>query len=458
MTVKKNAMSVVILAAGKGSRMYSDLPKVLHTLAGKPIVQHVIDVAKRLGARNINLVYGHGGDLLKSALSDVALNWVLQAQQLGTGHAMQQAAACFADDEDILMLYGDVPLISVESLERLREAKPPGGIGLLTVILDNPTGYGRILREQGTVVGIVEQKDASPQQLTIQEINTGILIVNGADLKRWLSQLTNNNAQGEYYITDVIALAHKEGRKIATVHPTRISETEGVNNRQQLAMLERAYQAEQADKLLLAGVMLRDPGRFDLRGSLQHGRDVDIDTNVIIEGQVTLGHRVKIGTGCVIKNSIIGDDCIISPYSVIEDTELAVTCTVGPFARLRPGTKLAEGAHVGNFVEMKQARLGKGSKAGHLSYLGDAEIGAGVNIGAGTITCNYDGANKSKTIIGDDVFVGSDSQLIAPVTVAKGATIAAGTTVMTDIPANHLAYNRREQNHKAGWQRPVKKK
>nr|WP_154325525.1 bifunctional UDP-N-acetylglucosamine diphosphorylase/glucosamine-1-phosphate N-acetyltransferase GlmU [Pantoea sp. 201603H] len=456
--MSNSAMSVVILAAGKGTRMYSDLPKVLHQLAGKPMVQHVIDAANHLGARKVNLVYGHGGDLLKSTLNDDSLTWVLQAEQLGTGHAMQQAAPHFADEEDILMLYGDVPLISVETLERLRVSKPAGGIGLLTVKLDNPTGYGRIVRQQGNIVGIIEQKDASPEQLAINEINTGILIANGADLKRWLSKLSNNNAQGEYYITDIIALAHQEGRSIEAVHPARISETEGVNNRLQLSTLERVYQHEQAEKLLLAGVMLQDPARFDLRGQLKHGRDVVIDTNVIIEGQVTLGDRVKIGTGCVIKNSVIGDDCEISPYSVVEDAELGVSCTIGPFARLRPGSELAEGAHVGNFVEMKKARLGKGSKAGHLSYLGDAEIGAGVNIGAGTITCNYDGANKFKTIIGDNVFVGSDTQLVAPVTVASGATIAAGTTVMKDILADDLVYNRKEQNHKAGWHRPAKKK
>ncbi|WP_054688600.1 bifunctional UDP-N-acetylglucosamine diphosphorylase/glucosamine-1-phosphate N-acetyltransferase GlmU [Pantoea stewartii] len=456
--MSNSAMSVVILAAGKGTRMYSDLPKVLHTLAGKPMVQHVIDAAKGLGAQQVHLVYGHGGDQLKATLTDSAVNWVLQAEQLGTGHAMQQAAPHFADDEDIMMLYGDVPLISEETLQRLRDAKPEGGIGLLTVVLDNPTGYGRIVRENGTIVGIIEQKDASPVQLAINEINTGILIANGGDLKRWLAKLTNNNAQGEYYITDIIALAHQEGRVINAVHPARNSETDGVNNRLQLATLERTYQQEQAEKLLLAGVMLRDPARFDLRGTLQHGRDVEIDVNVIIEGQVTLGNRVKIGAGCVIKNSVISDDCEISPYSVIEGANLATDCTVGPFARLRPGSELAQAAHVGNFVEMKKARLGKGSKAGHLSYLGDAEIGANVNIGAGTITCNYDGANKFKTVIGDNVFVGSDTQLVAPVSVAAGATIAAGTTVMKDISTADLVYNRKEQNHKAGWQRPQKKK
>lgn len=456
--MSNSAMSVVILAAGKGTRMYSDLPKVLHTLAGKPMVQHVIDAATGLGAQRIHLVYGHGGDRLKAALSEPSLNWVLQAEQLGTGHAMQQAAPAFADDEDILMLYGDVPLIAQATLQRLRDAKPAGGIGLLTVVLDDPSGYGRIVRENGNIVGIIEQKDATPEQLKIAEINTGILVANGGDLKRWLAQLTNNNAQGEYYITDIIALAHQEGRQINAVHPTRASETDGVNNRLQLATLERVYQGEQAEKLLLAGVMLRDPARFDLRGTLTHGRDVDIDVNVIIEGDVTLGNGVKIGAGCLIKNSTIGDNCEISPYSVIEDANLAADCTVGPFARLRPGSELAQAAHVGNFVEMKKATLGKGSKAGHLSYLGDAEIGANVNIGAGTITCNYDGANKSKTLIGDNVFVGSDTQLVAPVSVAAGATIAAGTTVMKDVTEAALVYNRKEQNSKADWQRPAKKK
>lgn len=456
--MSNSTMSVVILAAGKGTRMYSALPKVLHQLAGKPMVQHVIDTAKIIGAQKINLVYGHGGELLQVALGDSALNWIIQAEQLGTGHAMQQAAPHFADDEDILMLYGDVPLISAETLTRLRDAKPQGGIGLLTVVLDDPTGYGRILREQGTITGIVEQKDASPEQLLINEINTGILIANGGDLKRWLSKLTNNNVQGEYYITDIIALAHQEERTITAVHPARPSETDGVNNRLQLATLERVYQREQAERLLLAGVMLRDPLRFDLRGELEHGRDVEIDTNVILEGRVRLGNNVKIGAGCIIKNSVIGDGCNISPYSVIEDATLDVACTVGPFSRLRPGAELAEGAHVGNFVEMKKARLGKGSKAGHLSYLGDADIGANVNIGAGTITCNYDGVNKSTTIIGDDVFVGSDTQLVAPVRIAAGATIAAGTTVMRDVTAADLVYNRKEQNQKSGWQRPAKKK
>lgn len=455
--MSNSSLSVVILAAGKGTRMYSDLPKVLHPLAGKPMVQHVIDTALKLGAENVHLVYGHGGDLLKEKLSDQPLNWVLQAEQLGTGHAMQQAAPHFSDDEDVLMLYGDVPLISGETLQRLLAAKPQGGIGLLTVKLANPTGYGRIVRENDNVVGIVEHKDATAEQHKINEINTGILVASGRDLKRWLGKLNNNNAQGEYYITDIIALAHQEGHRIEAVHPDRLSEVEGVNNRLQLSALEREYQSEQAQKLLLAGVMLLDPARFDLRGELIHGRDISIDTNVIIEGTVKLGDRVRIGTGCVLKDCVIGDDCEISPYTVIENSTLATECTVGPFARLRPGADLAEKAHVGNFVEMKKARLGKGSKAGHLSYLGDAEIGDNVNIGAGTITCNYDGANKFKTIIGDDVFVGSDTQLVAPVTIGNGVTIAAGTTVTKNVAEKELVLSRVKQTHIQGWKRPVKK-
>ncbi|KAA8727011.1 bifunctional UDP-N-acetylglucosamine diphosphorylase/glucosamine-1-phosphate N-acetyltransferase GlmU [Ewingella americana] len=456
--MSNSALSVVILAAGKGTRMYSNLPKVLHPLAGKPMVQHVIDAATRLGANNVHLVYGHGGDLLKQSLAEEGLNWVLQAEQLGTGHAMQQAAPHFADDENVLMLYGDVPLISVETLDKLLKAKPEGGIGLLTVVLDDPTGYGRIVRENGTVTGIVEQKDSNAEQLKIKEINTGILVADGASFKRWLGQLNNNNAQGEYYITDIIAMAHAEGHQIATVHPARNSEVDGVNNRLQLSRLERVYQSEQAERLLLAGVMLLDPSRFDLRGELSHGIDVQIDANVIIEGNVKLGDRVKIGASCVLKNCVIGDDCEISPYSVFENAVLEAECTVGPFARLRPGAELAQGAHVGNFVEIKKARLGKGSKAGHLSYLGDAEIGDNVNIGAGTITCNYDGVNKFKTVIGNDVFVGSDTQLVAPVSVGNNVTIAAGTTVTRDVPENGLVISRVQQVHKPDWQRPVKKK
>ena len=453
-----NAKSVVILAAGKGTRMYSDLPKVLHPLAGKPMVQHVIDTSLSLGVSKIHLVYGHGAELLKLALVNQPVNWILQAEQLGTGHAMQQAAPYFDDNEDILMLYGDSPLITKETLERLIKVKPNGGIGLLTALVNDPTGYGRIIREKGEVIGIVEQKDTTENQAKINEINTGILVANGGDLKRWLKKLCNNNAQNEYYVTDIISLAYKEGCKINAVHPSKPSEMEGVNNCLQLSTLERIYQQEQAEKLLLAGVMIIDPARFDLRGTLKHGRNVTIDTNVIIEGDVVLGNNVHIHAGCILKNCTIDNNSIISPYSVIERAKLSTACTVGPFARLRPGTKLADKVHVGNFVEVKNTALGVGSKAGHLSYLGDAEIGSDVNIGAGTITCNYDGANKFKTTIGDNVFVGSDTQLIAPVTIAKGATIGAGTTLTNDVKESELVISRIKQRHILNWQRPVKKK
>jgi bifunctional UDP-N-acetylglucosamine pyrophosphorylase/glucosamine-1-phosphate N-acetyltransferase len=452
-----SALSIVILAAGKGTRMHSDLPKVLHPLAGKPMIQHVIDTVRALNSRKIHVVYGHGGSLVKKTLADTELNWVLQDRQLGTGHAMQQAAHHFNDDEDILMLYGDVPLISLDTLQCLLTTKPQGGISLLTAHLDCPDGYGRILRTAGEVSGIIEHQDATQEQQKIREINTGILVAGGRDLKRWLSMLNNSNAQGEFYATDIIALAYADRRKIAAVHPRRLSEIQGVNNCLQLAAIERIYQNEQAEKLLLAGVMLLDPARFSLRGELKHGRDVVIDTNVLLEGKVILGNRVRIAAGCIVKNCVIGDDCEISAYSVLEDAKLDAACTIGPFARLRPGSELAESAHVGNFVEIKKTRLGKGSKAGHLTYLGDADIGAGVNIGAGTITCNYDGANKFKTIIDDNVFVGSDTQLIAPVSVARGATIGAGTTVTDDIAENELVLSRTRQVHIKGWQRPVKK-
>ena len=427
------ALSVVILAAGKGTRMYSDLPKVLHPIAGKPMVKHVIDTAKQLGAHNIHLVYGHGGDLMQQRLANEPVNWVLQTEQLGTGHAMQQAAPFFADDENILMLYGDAPLITKATLEKLIAAKPDKGIALLTVVLDNPTGYGRILRENGNVVGIVEQKDANAEQLKIQEVNTGVMVSDGASFKKWLTQLDNNNAQGEYYMTDVIALANRDGCQVAAVQAADLMEVEGANNRLQLVALEQYFQQKQARELLLAGVMLLDPNSFKLRGELTHGKDVEIDMNVILKGKVRLGNRVKIGAGCVLTNCDIGDDVEIKPYSVLEDTSVGANAAIGPFSRLRPGTELAENTHVGNFVEIKKAQIGKGSKVNHLTYVGDAEIGKDCNIGAGVITCNYDGANKFKTIIGDNVFIGSDSQLVAPVTIESGATIGAGSTIRTDV-------------------------
>ncbi|WP_413285517.1 bifunctional UDP-N-acetylglucosamine diphosphorylase/glucosamine-1-phosphate N-acetyltransferase GlmU [Vibrio sp. MA40-2] len=450
------SFSAVILAAGKGTRMYSNLPKVLHTLAGKPMVKHVIDTCNDLGAKNIHLVYGHGGDLMQQQLKTESVNWVLQAEQLGTGHAVDQASNKFDDDEKVLVLYGDVPLISSETLENLLDAQPSKGIGLLTVLLDNPIGYGRIVRENGSVVAIVEQKDASEEQLLIKEINTGVMVATGRDLKRWLSGLNNNNAQGEYYLTDIIAAAHAEGCAIEAVHPAKEVEVEGVNNRVQLARLERAYQQIQAEKLLEQGVMLRDPSRFDLRGQLQCGMDVEIDANVIIEGSVSLGDNVIIGAGCVLKDCEIDDNTLVRPYSVIDGATVGEDCTVGPFTRLRPGAELRNDAHVGNFVEVKNGLIGEGSKANHLTYIGDTVIGKRSNIGAGTITCNYDGANKFKTIIGDDVFVGSDTQLVAPVTVGNGATIGAGTTVTKNIDEGELVITRAKERRIESWQRPVK--
>ncbi|MGO2342884.1 bifunctional UDP-N-acetylglucosamine diphosphorylase/glucosamine-1-phosphate N-acetyltransferase GlmU [Vibrio litoralis] len=449
--------SAVILAAGKGTRMYSEKPKVLHRLAGRPMAKHVIDTCAKVGAQNIHLVYGHGGDQMKEALGSEPVNWVLQEKQLGTGHAVNQAAPGFADDEKVLILYGDVPLISSETVENLLDAQPNGGIALLTVILKKPEGYGRIIRKNGPVVAIVEQKDATEEQKLIKEINTGVMVATGGDLKRWLSALKNENAQGEYYLTDIIAAAHKEGRAVEAVHPVSPIEVEGVNDRAQLARLERAYQSMQAQRLLEQGVMLRDPNRFDLRGEVHFGMDVEIDVNVILKGKVTIGNNVQIGAGCILKDCEIKDNAILYPYSIVEDSVVGEECTVGPYARLRPGSELKKAAHVGNFVEIKNATLGQDSKAGHLTYLGDAQIGDRVNVGAGVITCNYDGANKFKTTIGDDVFVGSDSQLIAPVTIADGSTIGAGTTLTKDVAENELVITRAKERVIAGWKRPTKK-
>jgi bifunctional UDP-N-acetylglucosamine pyrophosphorylase/glucosamine-1-phosphate N-acetyltransferase len=450
--------SAVILAAGKGTRMYSQKPKVLHTLAGKPMVKHVIDTCQGLGVNHIHLVYGHGGELMKSTLANELVNWVLQEQQLGTGHAVDQASAEFADDEKIVVLYGDVPLISEETINDLLNAHSEGGIALLTVVMDNPTGYGRIVRDNGQVTAIVEQKDATEAQLQIKEVNTGVLVAAGKDLKKWLAGLDNNNAQGEYYLTDVIAAAYADGGVIQAVHPQQAMEVEGVNDRIQLANLERRFQLEQANKLLAQGVMLRDPARFDLRGQLQCGQDVEIDVNVIIEGSVTIGNNVTIGAGSVLIDCEIDDNTLVRPYSVIEGATIGEECTIGPFTRLRPGAELKNDAHVGNFVEVKNARIGEGSKANHLTYIGDAEIGQRTNIGAGTITCNYDGANKHKTIIGDDVFVGSDTQLVAPVAVANGVTIGAGATITKDIDEGELVITRAKERRISGWKRPTKKK
>ena len=451
-------LSAVILAAGKGTRMYSDLPKVLHCVAGKPMVKHVIDTATALGAENVHLIYGHGGELMRERLANEKVNWVFQNEQLGTAHAVQQAAPFFKDDENIVVLYGDAPLISVETLEKLIAAKPENGIALLTVNLANPTGYGRILRENGNVVAIVEQKDANAEQLKIQEVNTGVMVSDGANFKKWLARVDNHNAQGEYYLTDLIALANQDGCQVMAVQAGDAIEVEGANNRLQLAALERYYQHKQAQHLLLAGVTLLDPARFDLRGTLEHGKDVEIDTNVILEGNVRLGNRVKIGAGCVLKNVTLGDDVEVKPYSVLEDAVIGEKAAIGPFSRLRPGTELAAQTHVGNFVEIKKSIIGKGSKVNHLTYIGDTEIGADCNIGAGVITCNYDGANKFKTLIGDNVFVGSDTQLVAPVIVEDGATIGAGSTITQNIAKDELVITRVPQRHIQGWQRPSKKK
>lgn len=450
------ALNVVILAAGKGTRMKSALPKVLHKVAERPMVQHVIDTARQLGAAQINLVYGYGAEQLQSALGEQALNWVLQAEQLGTGHAVQQAVPQIADEDVVLVLYGDVPLTRKETLEQLLAARADNGLAVLTVILDNPTGYGRMVREHGKVVGIVEQKDASPEQLKINEVNSGIMAVPGKQLKHWLSRLQNNNAQGEFYLTDIIAMAHADGVEIATAHPANPVETEGANNRLQLAQLERAYQLRQAEDLMLNGANLRDPARIDVRGTVTIGADVMIDVNVIFEGKVVLGNGVVIGANCILKDCVIGDNSEIKPNSMIESSRVGDGCSVGPFARIRPDSVLADDSHVGNFVELKKAVLGKGSKANHLTYLGDAVIGSKVNIGAGTITCNYDGANKFQTTIEDGVFVGSNSSLVAPITLGADATVGAGSVVTKNVAAGELVVARSKQVQITGWQRPQK--
>ncbi|MCG9755312.1 bifunctional UDP-N-acetylglucosamine diphosphorylase/glucosamine-1-phosphate N-acetyltransferase GlmU [Shewanella insulae] len=452
------ALNVVILAAGKGTRMRSDLPKVLHPIAHKSMVQHVIDTAHQLGSEAIQLVYGYGADKLKARLGEQTLNWVLQAEQLGTGHAVAQANDNISDDDTVLILYGDVPLIQASTLEALLAARDDKGLAILTVNLPDPTGYGRIVREAGKVVGIVEQKDANKEQLSIKEINTGIMAAPGKQLKAWLGQLSSDNAQGEYYLTDIVAMAHRDGVSITTAQPASAIEVEGANNRVQLAQLERAYQARAAEKLMLEGANLRDPARIDVRGDVTLGMDVMIDVNVVFQGKVTIGNNVTIGAGAILIDCEIGDNAEIKPYSIIENAIVGEAASAGPFARLRPGAELKRDAHIGNFVEMKKAVLGEGSKAGHLAYIGDAQVGAGVNIGAGTITCNYDGANKHLTVIEDDVFVGSDTQLVAPVTIGKGATLGAGSTITRDVAADELVITRVKQRHLTGWTRPVKQK
>lgn len=452
------SLDIVILAAGQGTRMRSALPKVLHPVAGKSMLGHVIDTARALAPQGIHVVIGHGAEQVRERLAADDLQFVLQAQQLGTGHAVAQALPGLAA-ERVLILYGDVPLIEQGTLERLLVKVASDRLALLTVELADPTGYGRILRDaSGQVTAIVEHKDASEAQRAIREGNTGILAVPRARLADWLGRLSNDNVQGEYYLTDVIAMAVADGLRVDTEQPRDAMEVQGANDRLQLAELERHYQWRAGRQLMAQGVTLRDPARFDVRGEVSVGRDVLIDVNVILEGRVVIEDDVEIGPNCVIRNSTLRRGAVVKANSHLDGAELGEGADCGPFARLRPGTVLGAKAHVGNFVELKNAVLGEGAKAGHLSYLGDAEIGARSNIGAGTITCNYDGANKHRTVLGEDVFIGSNSALVAPLIVGSGATTGAGSTVTQDVPADALAVGRARQRNIEGWQRPVKNK
>ncbi|MBJ9966955.1 bifunctional UDP-N-acetylglucosamine diphosphorylase/glucosamine-1-phosphate N-acetyltransferase GlmU [Burkholderia seminalis] len=452
-------MNIVILAAGTGKRMRSALPKVLHPLAGRPLLSHVIDTARTLQPSRLVVVVGHGAEQVEAAVAAPDVQFALQSEQLGTGHAVRQALPLLDPAQPTLVLYGDVPLTRASTLRRLVDAAREGRYGILTVTLDDPTGYGRIVRDaSGFVTRIVEQKDASPDQLKIAEINTGIIVTPTAQLSMWLGALKNENAQGEYYLTDVVELAIEAGFEVVTSQPDEDWETLGVNSKAQLAELERIHQRNVADALLADGVTLADPARLDVRGTLRCGRDVSIDVNCVFEGSVTLADNVTIGANCVIRNASVGAGTRIDAFTHIDGAELGAHTVIGPYARLRPGAQLADEAHVGNFVEVKNAVIGHGSKANHLTYIGDADIGARVNIGAGTITCNYDGANKFRTVIEDDVFVGSDTQLVAPVRVGRGVTIAAGTTIWKDVADGVLALNEKTQTAKSGYVRPVKKK
>ncbi|MFO0440232.1 MAG: bifunctional UDP-N-acetylglucosamine diphosphorylase/glucosamine-1-phosphate N-acetyltransferase GlmU [Betaproteobacteria bacterium] len=447
---------VVILAAGKGKRMNSDLPKVLHALAGRPLIAHVIATARELSAERICVVHGHGGEQVRAALSGDDLVYALQEPQLGTGHAVQQALPQLTPAPLTLVLYGDVPLVRADTLRALLKAAG-NGLAILTTELEDPSGYGRILRNRAKrVTGIVEQKDATAAQRKIREINTGIMVLPTAKLKQWLPKLRNRNAQNEYYLTDVVALAVKDRVAVTGVVAADAGETEGVNSRVQLAQLERLYQKRQAARLLEAGVTLADPARFDQRGTLGCGRDVAIDVNCVFEGAVELADGVSIGANCVLKDVAIGPGTRIEPFCHLDGARIGAGCRIGPYARIRPGTQLAAEVHIGNFVEVKASELGEGSKANHLAYVGDSTVGRNVNIGAGTITCNYDGANKHRTVIEDEVHIGSDVQLVAPVRVARGATIGAGTTVWQDTLPGGLVLNPKSQQHRADWQRPRK--
>ena len=453
------SLSVIILAAGKGTRMKSSTPKVLHKLANRPLLEHVYDTARSLGAEEIIVVYGHGGEQVKQACSHFDAKWVEQTEQLGTGHAVQQAFDAVNLNNNVLVLYGDVPLTSQQTLHELLDGSE-NKIGLLTVCLENPTGYGRILRnENNQVTSIVEQKDASEQQQQIKEVNSGILSCKGETLQALLGNINNQNSQGEYYLTDIFALAAAQGIEIKTTTVADSYEVEGVNNRLQLASLERIYQRNIAEQLMTDGVALADPARLDVRGKVNISNDVFIDINVLLEGEVSIASGSEIGANCVIINSQIGENVRIKPNSIIENARIDADCEVGPFARIRPETHLMQGAKVGNFVEIKKAEIGRGSKVNHLSYVGDTVMGDNVNVGAGTITCNYDGANKHQTTIGNDVFIGSDTQLVAPVSIADGVTIGAGATVTKDISETDvLVISRSPQKTIKGWTRPVKQK
>lgn len=452
----KANMNIVILAAGQGKRMHSNLPKVLHPVAGKALAQHVIDTARMLSPERLVVVYGHGGEVVRATLAAPDISWAEQAQQLGTGHAVAQALPVLSEAEQTLVLYGDVPLTAAATLQRLLLAGKEG-LAILTVDLENPTGYGRIVRNAaGQVQRIVEEKDASADEKGIHEVNTGIMAVPTARLREWLGQLKNDNAQGEYYLTDVVALAVAEGLPVCTAQPVGEWEVLGVNSKVQLAELERQHQRNLADQLLVAGVRLADPARIDIRGQLSHGRDVAIDVGCVFEGAVDLADAVEVGPYCVLKNVKVGPGTRIAAFCHFEDAVIGPDGVLGPYARLRPGTELGPEVHIGNFVEVKKSKIAAQSKANHLAYIGDAEIGERVNIGAGTITCNYDGANKWKTIIEDDVFIGSDTQLVAPVRVGRGATLGAGTTLTKDAPPDALTVSRAKQLTVNAWERPKK--
>ncbi|MBV6417849.1 MAG: Bifunctional protein GlmU [Steroidobacteraceae bacterium] len=451
-------LSIVILAAGQGKRMRSDLPKVLQPLAGRPLLSHVIATARELEPSAIQVVYGHGGDRVRTALAAAPVTWVLQAEQLGTGHAVAQAMPQVDDRDLVLVLYGDVPLIRADTLRQLVALAGPKRVALLTMELDDPAGYGRIVRSaRGEVQRIVEEKDATARVQRIREGNTGVLAAPAKLLRRWLARLRTNNAQGELYLTDIVAMAVKEKIKVAPLVVASPAEVQGVNDKLQLAGVEAAYRARRARELMEAGATLVDPTRVDVRGPLVIGRDVEIDVNVVFEGTVRLGDRVRIGPNCVIRDTEIGDDTQVFPNCVIDRATIGPACNIGPFARFRPSSKLARGVHIGNFVEVKNSVLGEGSKSNHLTYLGDAVVGAKVNVGAGTITCNYDGVNKSQTHIDDGAFIGSGAMLVAPVRIGARATIGAGSVITHDTPPDKLTLERAKQVTIDGWQRPTKK-